>query len=383
MVPQKTYALHIASWFPTRQKPFNGDFVLRHITAVAPEVFGRILHVSRVDRGQPVGWEHIDEDNYAVDIRYFRCAVPFLVPVFYLFFYFSGIGKIRRAHGKPVILHVHVLNRVAFVGLLFKWCYRIPLFVTEHWTGYHNGAFNTLGAVRKWAMRRLTKMAYAVLPVTEHLAISMQNHGLRGNYQVVANVVDVEQFTPQKLPEEPFKWIHISHLRDEHKNISGILRVFAKIQQQYSQHELHIVHSHRNSSAEQLAQDLGLWERSVFFHGTMAHKALSEFISTCHALVLFSNVENFPCVIVEAWASGLPVVSSDVGGIAEHLTSALGQLCHPQDEAGLFKAMEHISMDYGSFRKEEIVSYAQQYFSKKAVGKKLATLYMESINNYA
>jgi glycosyltransferase involved in cell wall biosynthesis len=58
-------------------------------------------------------------------------------------------------------------------------------------------------------------------------------------------------------------------------------------------------------------------------------------------LLLFSHYENFPCVIGEAWASGIPVISSDVGGIREHLGPAQGILVPPGDEAALAEAIAY------------------------------------------
>ena len=62
---------------------------------------------------------------------------------------------------------------------------------------------------------------------------------------------------------------------------------------------------------------LGLTER-VVFAGRVPHQATPEWYRAADVFVLPSEFDNSPNVVLEAMASGLPVVATDVGGLAEY-----------------------------------------------------------------
>ncbi len=382
MNERKPYALHVASWYPVHDKPFAGDFIQRHIQAIADKFPSCVLHVHRIAQVPDSNWQVVSQGNFTEYIKYFSCRFRLLVPLFYALYYLQGCKKICKQHGHPALLHVHVLNRIAIVALWLWRRLRVPLFVTEHWTGYHDERFAHLSKLQQSAMRKLTSGAQWILPVTQHLQRAMAQHGLIGNYAVVPNVVDVDQFQPQPQPlaQDTFRWLHISNLRDGHKNVSGILRVFARFVTAHPGHELHIVHSHRNVSLEQYADELGLTEGQVKFHGALSHDELAPFVASCRALLLFSHFENFPCVLPEAWAAGIPAVSSAVGGIPEYFSEEQGELCDPGDEVSLFAAMERLYNRYHEFDKVALHNYANEHFSREAVGGRVVALYREYTN---
>ena len=92
-------------------------------------------------------------------------------------------------------------------------------------------------------------------------------------------------------------------------------------------------------------------------------------------LVLFSNFENFPCVIPEAYSCGIPVISSKVGGIEEYVTDALGVLVPKGDETALFDAFVGMLDQRYTYSRERIRSYAVQEFSYEAIGKSFKDSY--------
>ena len=92
-------------------------------------------------------------------------------------------------------------------------------------------------------------------------------------------------------------------------------------------------------------------------------------------LVLPSEWENMPCVIIEAMSSGLPVVSTNVGGIPEIINDEVGVLVPPKNSVRLVKALDSILNNLPSFSRERIVELARERYSYEAVGEVLNNLY--------
>jgi glycosyltransferase involved in cell wall biosynthesis len=123
-----------------------------------------------------------------------------------------------------------------------------------------------------------------------------------------------------------------------------------------------------------LASELGLLDRFVFFHGTMETQEIAAFLHSCKALVLFSNFENFPCVIPEAWMSGVPVIATEVNGIPEFAHAENSILIEPRNEEQLTQAMMAI-LNGKSFDANSLRAYALAHFSYAAVSKQLDEVY--------
>jgi glycosyltransferase involved in cell wall biosynthesis len=89
-----------------------------------------------------------------------------------------------------------------------------------------------------------------------------------------------------------------------------------------------------------LAGELGVASR-VVFTGRQSPAEIARLMNAADLLVLPSKNEGVPNVILEAFASGLPVAASRAGGIPEVLDQPfLGRLFPPGDEAALVAALE-------------------------------------------
>lgn len=88
-----------------------------------------------------------------------------------------------------------------------------------------------------------------------------------------------------------------------------------------------------------LASELGIAHR-VRFLGRLSHDKVGDAMRRAHALVLPSSHEGMPIVVIEALASGTPVVASAVGGIPELVRDdGLGLLVEPGDQRALEEAL--------------------------------------------
>ena len=334
--------LHLASWYPSKIHGTLGNFVKRHISAISSVHSGEVWYAAPSPPDQPIPQNtHTDCGNFQERIVYFKAQKPVVRGTTR-----ALLNLAAQNDGPPFdVVHLHVAYPAGKAARTLARRWGIPLVVTEHWTAYHEEQRNTLPFWRTWSMRQTLKRAQLICPVSADLAQSIQKFGTASQFRVVPNVVDTALFRPKTAPshsaEHPFQWLHISSLSDEQKNISGMIRAIQKLRQQTAANEafeVQIIGDGNPKPHQALVEALGLQD-CISVHGEISLEEVAEKMRTADALLLFSRYENFPCVIPEAWASGIPVLSTDVGGIREHLTEDRGELIESEDEAALAKSM--------------------------------------------
>lgn len=388
---ERLHVLYLPRWYPHKYDPMHGLFIERHGIAASAYCNVSVLYV-HPDENLKDQKFYIDESwkNKLPAIRiYYKNINTGIIPLdklinIYRFFSFNqkGIRIIRRKYGKPDVIHVHVLTRHGLIALLSKIFYHIPYVITEHWTRYLPSVNTFKGFFRKVLTRIVIKHASAVMPVTENLKNAMVMHGLRNkNYIVIPNVVNMEMFQPAapKETRDIKRIIHISCFDNNQKNISGILRVIQKLSEERQDFCCDMIGE--GIDFEWLTgygKELDIKDRFVFFHGLKENEALADMIKQSDFMVMFSNYENLPVVILESYASGIPVISTDVGGIREHLDKNLGILIRPNDEEQLYNGIKKMLDNNKQYEATRIRQYAEEHFSNEVIGKRLFLVYQQA-----
>jgi glycosyltransferase involved in cell wall biosynthesis len=97
-------------------------------------------------------------------------------------------------------------------------------------------------------------------------------------------------------------------------NVSCVLRAFALIQKRFSDATLVVAGDGvERTKLERLARELEL--RNVTFTGLVTPEKMPELYDAADIYLNASNVDNMPLSILEAFAAGLPVVTTNAGGI--------------------------------------------------------------------
>jgi N-acetyl-alpha-D-glucosaminyl L-malate synthase BshA len=138
--------------------------------------------------------------------------------------------------------------------------------------------------------------------------------------EVIHNFVDPDRHAGPKPPcipacrcPEEFILMHISNFRPV-KRVEDVVRVFARVCETLQARLVMVGDGPDAGLARQLARDLGVIDR-VHFTGVV--DGVADLLHEANLLLLPSQAESFGLVALEAMASGVPVVASDVGGLPE------------------------------------------------------------------
>jgi glycosyltransferase involved in cell wall biosynthesis len=129
---------------------------------------------------------------------------------------------------------------------------------------------------------------------------------------------------------------------------------------------------------EALARRLRL--KRVTFLGLLPKQELADRMRRAALFALGSRYENNPCVVLEAMASGLPVVATRVGGLPEVVDDGNGLLAEPENPAALARAIGEALDHLDRFDRNEIARQAHERYSLAAVGVRLSAVYEDILD---
>jgi L-malate glycosyltransferase len=161
---------------------------------------------------------------------------------------------------------------------------------------------------------------------------------------VVHNTTDLRQFTYRvRDPLRP-RLLCTRNLETVY-NLSCVLRAFAKIQTRFPAATLTLVGS--GSQEPALRSDAAaLAVENVTFAGRVAPSEIHRYYADADIYVQAPSIDNMPLSVLEAFASGLPVVSTDVGGVPSILRDGIdGLLVRENDDAALADQITRLLRD--------------------------------------
>lgn len=386
MSDSKVNVYHITKWYPNEEDDLEGIFIPRYIRTLVPEYRNFVFY----GRRQPKQKSRIktirrQKDGLYENIVYYRdkiTGIGFIDRLIKLIFYFRAmtraISQVEKEYGKGDIIHVHVVLRSALLGLWLKRRWNVPMVITEHWSVYHRHNWLKRGWIWRKLVKYCLRKADHIMPVSRHLARAIEDLGILTEKTVIYNVVDTEKFHPplKKTPNDPMRFIHVSDFSEFTKNVKGILNAFKKLAYRGIRFELVVVgYGPYENEIKAHAESLGYTDDLIRFTGKLKGDELVREMQAADAFVMFSRYENLPCVLIEAMSCGLPVVSSNVGGIPEIVHDFNGRLVDSEDEEGLADRLMEVIEKKEQFNREKIREFAVENFSMPSIGTDLDQLY--------
>lgn len=143
--------------------------------------------------------------------------------------------------------------------------------------------------------------------------------------EVIHNFIDTEKYKPQPdrdpcggflhkiAPNHEKIIMHTSNFRPL-KRVADVVKIFAKVRETVDSKLILVGDGPERYAIEQLVRELKL-ETDTFFLGKQ--EAVSDLVSSADVFLLPSESESFGLAALEAMSSGVPAVTTNVGGLPE------------------------------------------------------------------
>lgn len=247
------------------------------------------------------------------------------------------------------------------------------LFKCHFYFKVHGSDINLHGKIPARAKQivKASKRALGILSVSKALAKQMVEMGVeKSKIKVIYNGVDHQLFTQEILPSgndlnlirtppEPYI-LFVGNVKKE-KGVIELIDGFAQIANDFP--KLQLIYAGPGALTDLLknkAHALNLKHR-VQLLGSIDHNKLPALMANADLLALPSYNEGVPNVVLEAMASGIPVLATQVGGIPEVVDESFcGRLIPAQDNKAVATGLKYILTHQWDHRK---IKHHSQKFS--------------------
>jgi len=374
--------LAIAGWYPSKKNPVAGVFIREHAKAISLYNDVVVLYSEGIDRAIHRRYEIADnmEDGLrTLRLRYRKSPVPKTTYFVYLWSMFAAFRKLAHEGWQPDVIHAHVYSAGVPAVLLGR-RYGVPVVISEHFSGFPRGIVRGL---ERWKAKFAFERASLVCPVSENLKKHIESYGIKAQFQVIPNVVDMSLFSPRCNPVKDTanskRHILFVGILTPIKGVPYLLEALSHIKKKRNDFILDIIGDGPNRvEYEEMTDKLGLAD-TVLFHGLKTKQEVVEFMTRSDFFVLPSLYETFGVVLIEALACGKPVVATGTGGSNEIVTEEVGMLVPPSAVEALAQAIDFMLDHCQEYDSKEITRVAQDQYSYEAVANQLNQIYKKTV----
>lgn len=334
--------------------------VIDQVEVYRPRYFFEKLEILRKDpAGLPEYWK-----------RHFfgrLLLIPFLIT--------HAVNLLRLCKDVDIIHANWTLSGMVAWGTRFL--HRKPIVLTIH--GSDVLRIESYKIVRKFTAF-IIRQIDGIICVSNSLVQKIQEWGVSPQYiTVIPDGVNIRKFSPSHFKRSPII-LYVGSLT-ENKGIHVLINAFKIISTNIPDYKLQIVgDGYYVKELVKLVRELELEDR-IEFTGAQPQTYVADMMRKASILVLPSLSEGLGVVLLEALASGTPVVGTNIGGIPDVITPEVGMLVPPGNPRALAQGLLELitklpKVDYSTAARKRI----EEYFSWDIVVRQIITFYERILN---
>ncbi|MDR3583410.1 MAG: glycosyltransferase family 4 protein [Candidatus Pacebacteria bacterium] len=254
-----------------------------------------------------------------------------------IFWMFELVRAVKKNHRerKYDVIHAHA-NLPGIPGKILSELLKIPVIYTVHGSGVES-MYSMYGKnIKSFIMLQLEDFLHRKIKYSKEISVDrriLKSKNRNKNVSVISNGVDMEKYDSISWPEvNVFKIIFVGRLHTQ-KGIDYLLDAINKIKKKLPLTcELHIIgDGELKHHLENKIKKYGI-EKIVKLRGKISGMKLVNEYKSSQLFILPSLFEGQPLTLLEAWASRLPVIVTDVGDNKFFVQDGVnGYIIPPQD----------------------------------------------------
>ncbi len=381
----KPVILHFVTWYPASERDIAGIFTRRHIELLATDKSMTHIVVKKSVEKLSVLRGLLNLFVFFKQVKTGTVPIIELANESFLYnkFFWRYTKEIEQVQlnrlinkYQPALLHLHVVYGFGKEAVTIKKKWGIPFVISEHMAPF---PFEWI-ADKQVVIAEPMQEAAAVVAVSK--AQAQQIKAFTGvSPIVIPNVVNEEEFfyREQQKTSGGFQLV-LAGIYDSRKGADYLLHVLPAFLETYPDSVIHLVgeaSAERVAALKQIMKE-GSIEQSVVFHGTLTAGALCKLYHQCDFYVCASDWESFGLTMLEALFAGLPLLSTNCGGVLEFINEENGLLINnDRKEETLLNGLLQMTNQLSAFNRQAISASANKQFAGSIIKDKYYSLYKQ------
>lgn len=291
-------------------------------------------------------------------------------------------------YGHPDLILVHSATWAGYAAHLIRKKYGTPYLLVEHRSFFVWSTPEARQMVRPFYIpffEKTYRNSSRVIPVSESLLTGLRElmPWIGEKVEVIPNMIREDMFLPPENPRTTSPFVFFWAGRLEH--VKGIDLLLQAVSIMASKKVVPFTvrlagRGSRREQLEELASRLGIADL-VRFLGRISREEMQREMQEASCFVLPSRYEAFGAVLIEAMATGLPVIATRSGGPGFIVNEANGILIEPEQAEALAGAMTRMTAEYGSFDQDRIRRETLKAYGEDQVMERYHSLFREIIQS--
>lgn len=383
--------LILPSWYP----PDGGYFFKEHSEAIlamgwqVDVLVNRVLGVRKVMQVglSAFGGYRVEDENGLRVIRSVYLKIPGNEKQ-NIERWSAGTARLYKRYekefGKPDLILTHSVTWAGFAASLIKKLYGIPYVVVEHRSFFVWSTEKARQMVKPYYLpffeeaytncSRLVPVSASLLPGLKELLPWIEE-----KIEIIPNMIREDMFLPPGVMRnhEPFIFFWAGRL--EHVKGLDVLIEAASLLKERGVENFFIRLAGKGSLKTELEQQASHGGVSDLLHflGRISREEMQKEMQKASCFVLPTRYEAFGAVLIEAMATGLPVIATRSGGPDTIVNPDNGILIDPEDAEQLAKAMEEMMQRIDDFSEKQIRQQSIDLYGQSNVMKQYQKLFLE------